>query len=108
MTVDKLTQPNLPTIFQIFRLRLPIALPDFLLGITPSPLCLLAWAYHHSLQLSYVLCFPCIIALMRTSAEFITTTAFAAVMVLIGLGGIWIVRWQTYFLLHHQGKSLDA
>jgi hypothetical protein len=42
---------------------------------------------------------------MSVSAEFITGTVFAAVMVLIGLGAIWIVRWQTYFLLHHQGRS---
>jgi hypothetical protein len=42
---------------------------------------------------------------MAASVEFITGTIFAAVMVLIGLGAIWIVRWQTYFLLRHQGKS---
>jgi hypothetical protein len=47
------------------------------------------------------------ISLMGASAEFITGTVFAAVMVLIGLGAIWIVRWQTYFLIHHQGKSPD-
>lgn len=41
---------------------------------------------------------------MSAKAEFITATAFAAIMVLIGLGAIWIVRWQTYFLLHHQGE----
>jgi hypothetical protein len=45
---------------------------------------------------------------MGASAEFITGTIFAAVMVLIGLGAIWIVRWQTYFLLRHQGKSPDV
>jgi hypothetical protein len=45
---------------------------------------------------------------MGASVEFITGTVFAAVMVLIGLGAIWIVRWQTYFLLHHQGKSPDV
>jgi hypothetical protein len=39
---------------------------------------------------------------MGLSAEFITGTVFAAVMVIIGLGAIWIVRWQTYFLLNHQ------
>ena len=44
---------------------------------------------------------------MSSSAEFITGTVFAAVMVLIGLGAIWIVRWQTYFLLRHQGTSSD-
>jgi hypothetical protein len=42
---------------------------------------------------------------MSAKAEFITATAFAAIMVLIGLGAIWIVRWQTYFLLRHQGES---
>jgi hypothetical protein len=41
---------------------------------------------------------------MSLSAEFITATIFAIVMVLLGLGAIWIVRWQTYFLLRHQGK----
>jgi hypothetical protein len=41
---------------------------------------------------------------MSAKAEFITATAFAAIMVLIGLGAIWIVRWQTYFLLRHQGE----
>jgi hypothetical protein len=45
---------------------------------------------------------------MGASAEFITGTIFATVMVLIGLGAIWIVRWQAYFLLHHQGRSLDV
>jgi hypothetical protein len=42
---------------------------------------------------------------MAVTAEFITATIFAVIMVLIGLGAIWIVRWQTYFLLRHQGKS---
>jgi hypothetical protein len=42
---------------------------------------------------------------MGVSAEFITGTVFAAVMVIIGLGAIWIVRWQTYFLLNHQSMS---
>jgi hypothetical protein len=41
---------------------------------------------------------------MSVTAEFITATIFATIMVLIGLGAIWIVRWQTYFLLRHQGK----
>ena len=50
---------------------------------------------------------PSINSPMGASAEFITGTVFAAVMVLIGLGAIWIVRWQTYFLIHHQGKSPD-
>jgi hypothetical protein len=45
---------------------------------------------------------------MSLSAEFITATVFAVVMVLIGLGAIWIVRWQTYFLLRHQGESPDG
>jgi hypothetical protein len=44
---------------------------------------------------------------MYLSAEFITATVFAVIMVLIGLGAIWIVRWQTYFLLRHQGESPD-
>jgi hypothetical protein len=39
---------------------------------------------------------------MSASAEFITNTVFAAIMVVIGLSAIWIVRWQTYFLLRHQ------
>jgi hypothetical protein len=39
---------------------------------------------------------------MGVSAEFITGTVFAAVMVIIGLGAIWIVWWQTHFLLNHQ------
>jgi hypothetical protein len=41
---------------------------------------------------------------MAASVEFITGTIFAVVMVLIGLGAIWIVYWQTYFLLRHQSK----
>jgi hypothetical protein len=45
---------------------------------------------------------------MSASVEFITATTFAVIMVLIGLGAIWIVRWQTYFLLRHQGKSPDV
>jgi Kef-type K+ transport system membrane component KefB len=45
---------------------------------------------------------------MSVSVEFITATIFAVIMVLIGLGAIWIVRWQTYFLLRHQGKSPDV
>jgi hypothetical protein len=45
---------------------------------------------------------------MSGSAEFITATVFAVIMVLIGLGAIWIVRWQTYFLLRHQGESPDV
>jgi hypothetical protein len=45
---------------------------------------------------------------MSVSVEFITATTFAAIMVLIGIGAIWIVRWQTYFLLRHQGKSPDV
>src|ERR1700734_2188582 len=45
---------------------------------------------------------------MSLSAEFITATIFAIVMVLLGLGAIWIVRWQTYFLLRHQGKCPPA
>jgi len=50
---------------------------------------------------------PGIISPMGASAEFITGTVFAAVMVLLGLGAIWIVRWQTYFLIRRQGKSPD-
>jgi hypothetical protein len=45
---------------------------------------------------------------MSLSAEFITATVFAVIMVLIGLGAIWIVRWQTYFLLRHQSESPDG
>ena len=45
---------------------------------------------------------------MSPSAEFITAIVFAVIMVLIGLGAIWIVRWQTYFLLRHQGKLPDG
>ena len=45
---------------------------------------------------------------MSVSVEFITATIFAVIMVLIGLGAIWIVRWQTYFLLRHQGKSRNV
>jgi hypothetical protein len=45
---------------------------------------------------------------MSVSVEFIIATVFAVIMVLIGFGAIWIVRWQTYFLLRHQGKSPDV
>jgi hypothetical protein len=45
---------------------------------------------------------------MSPSAEFITATVFAVIMVLIGFGTIWIVRWQTYFLLRHQGEPPDG
>src|SRR6266480_6542775 len=45
---------------------------------------------------------------MSLSAEFITATVFAVIMVLIGLGAIWIVYWQTYFLLRHQGELLNG
>ena len=44
---------------------------------------------------------------MSASAEFITSTVFAAVMVMIGLGAIWIVRWQTYLLLRHQSMCIN-
>jgi hypothetical protein len=44
---------------------------------------------------------------MSASAEFITGTVFAAIMVMIGLGAIWIVRWQTYFLLRHQSMYIN-
>jgi hypothetical protein len=44
---------------------------------------------------------------MSASAEFITGTIFAAIMVMIGLGAIWIVRWQTYFLLRHQSMYIN-
>jgi hypothetical protein len=44
---------------------------------------------------------------MSASAEFITSTVFAAIMVMIGLGAIWIVRWQTYFLLRHQSMYIN-
>ena len=43
---------------------------------------------------------------MSLSAEFIAATVFAVIMVLISLGAIWIVRWQTYFLLRHQGEFM--
>jgi hypothetical protein len=45
---------------------------------------------------------------MSAKAEFIAATVFAVIMVLIGLGAIWIVRWQTYFLLRHQGEPPDV
>ena len=44
---------------------------------------------------------------MSASAEFITGTVFAAIMVVIGLGAIWMVRWQTYFLLRHQRMYMN-
>ena len=44
---------------------------------------------------------------MSASAEFITSTVFAAITVMIGLGAIWIVRWQTYFLLRHQSMYIN-
>jgi hypothetical protein len=44
---------------------------------------------------------------MSASAEFITGTIFAAIMVVIGLGAIWMVRWQTYFLLRHQSMFMN-
>jgi hypothetical protein len=44
---------------------------------------------------------------MSASAEFITSTVFAAIMVMIGLGAIWIVRWQAYFLLRHQSMYIN-
>src|SRR2546423_1985107 len=43
---------------------------------------------------------------MGVSAEFVTATIFAVIMVIIGLAAIWTVRWQTYFLLDHQSMSL--
>jgi hypothetical protein len=45
---------------------------------------------------------------MPASVEFITATIFAVIMILIGLGAIWIVRWQTYFILRNQGTSPDG
>ena len=44
---------------------------------------------------------------MSASAEFITSTFFAAITVMIGLGAIWVVRWQTYFLLRHQSMYMN-
>jgi len=44
---------------------------------------------------------------MSASAEFITGTVFAAIMLMIGLSAIWIVRWQAYFLLRHQSMYIN-
>jgi hypothetical protein len=37
------------------------------------------------------------------SGELKSGIAFGVVMVVIGLVAIWIVRWQTYFLLRNEG-----
>ena len=40
------------------------------------------------------------------SPEFKSGIAFGIVMVIIGLVAIWIVRWQTYFLVRNEGVPL--
>jgi hypothetical protein len=41
---------------------------------------------------------------MSPSSDLITNIVFGVVMVVIGIVAIWVVRWQTYFLLRHQSK----
>jgi hypothetical protein len=39
---------------------------------------------------------------MKLFPEFIQAVAFGAVMLAIGLGAIWVVRWQTFYILRNQ------
>ena len=41
---------------------------------------------------------------MSPSPDLITNIVFGIIMVVIGIVAIWVVRWQTYFLLRHQSK----
>jgi hypothetical protein len=42
---------------------------------------------------------------MAMSPELKSGIAFGIIMVLIGLAAVWIVRWQTYFLLQNDGAA---
>jgi hypothetical protein len=42
------------------------------------------------------------------SPELTSGIAFGIVMVIIGLVAIWIVRWQTYFLIRNEGAPLPT
>jgi hypothetical protein len=41
---------------------------------------------------------------MSPSPDLIANIVFGIIMVVIGIVAIWVVRWQTYFLLRHQSK----
>jgi hypothetical protein len=41
---------------------------------------------------------------MSSSPDLVVNILFGIIMVLVGIAAIWVVRWQTYFLLRRQGK----
>jgi hypothetical protein len=41
---------------------------------------------------------------MSPSPDLVVNIVFGLIMIVIGISAIWIVRWQTYFLLFHQSK----
>jgi hypothetical protein len=98
--VYKFPQPNISHRLPQFPivsalLRLQIVCQEAHRLILP-PLRRIVLAHFHTLT-------RCIISTMGASATFITSTALAAVTILISLGGMW----RKYFRPHHQGKSPD-